>query len=558
VISAFHSKARQARDQSGNPTYSTQQALPNGQRLRYTYNNGQETLTIELTPEQIAAAERPAEPVPDQPCDILLAIDVLFDPATFVVGDIYHKVPYTTTTPGPPLYPNDPQYYGDYTQTFDYPLKILIDPNEGGEGHFGNWGYTHPAPDGTYNYDGYYHQGTFYQTGGADVSRKIPDLGGGGYTSGDPNVRADAAGQAIKDHNKASSPDIGWNRIEFTAYGGVTSNNLGGYADNTSYYQVTKWQTGAQYIGPRGPDVVTTNYHVFRERRTYLDILPVVGLRIASKDASKSPDKLALSVGDHKDETDALKAVVDGDTTAIQRTIAFADPAGGNHFYGASFTAKVTLLPGQPLDDVEIEVYIASSNVTKQNSSPGQEGSTFADDDSSMRYDVTAALKYRIQVREVTDTGKPPMVVRVEVKAEGKVEEFGPDDTSTVTSTTMDPEARKLDWRFATGSPKWQDGGKDPADPTVKDSEGKVDTMGKLLLETDSDTQANVAKTTDYNRDVPTEPKWKDPVTQMTLAKTIVWTPPGMCHIHGKAKFKDEAPPPVGGGGGPLGLPPAS
>jgi hypothetical protein len=48
-ISSFHQKARQNRMISESPTSSMQQALPNGDQLRYTFNNGVENIHVRLS-----------------------------------------------------------------------------------------------------------------------------------------------------------------------------------------------------------------------------------------------------------------------------------------------------------------------------------------------------------------------------------------------------------------------------------------------------------------------------------------------------------------------------
>jgi len=88
-INAFQSKARMQRLMSGDRTTFMHQELPDGGSLHYNYNNGQETIYVELRPEIISAAEQDPELRKRPPYPPILAVDVVFEPERYSAYNIF-------------------------------------------------------------------------------------------------------------------------------------------------------------------------------------------------------------------------------------------------------------------------------------------------------------------------------------------------------------------------------------------------------------------------------------------------------------------------------------
>lgn len=86
-ISRFYAGCVQQRQLSGQSGHKQIKALPDGRQLRYTYNGGQETIDVRLSPKS-----RPGAPQAKSPeksvHDFVLAIDVLFESEQHVAGDV--------------------------------------------------------------------------------------------------------------------------------------------------------------------------------------------------------------------------------------------------------------------------------------------------------------------------------------------------------------------------------------------------------------------------------------------------------------------------------------
>lgn len=539
MLRQFQSKARQQRVLSDQGQYATHRQLPDGGSIRYIYNNGQETLLVQLNPGVLRELPEP----PDYrllPCNIVLAVDVLFDPEKFTAGDVYKKIPYLIHhTGGQPMYPNDPQYYTFDQEQLSYPGQP-------------------PDPNGN-NYEAYIranYSNVTIARGVVDVGKKLPTLGDSisafqsdGYDSSWATI---ARAQALLASHIASATANLYNaRRYYVVY--FTGTN-GGFFGETYSVGYNTWQIAeiyGRYTGPLTPDYDETAYHVVREKRTYLSVLPVVGLRVVPKDP-KDPPYAAFSTGRYED--DRLIPLVKDEKVTIQRSIAFGDPTGGNEFVGAGFVAQLLspFNPQVPPEEVEIEVYLASTNVQQTNQSPGREGSKFGTDDQSMNYSAFANVSYVLRVRELLDATGAPFIIKVSVDAEGKIEVFKQDQPNTVETTTMKADARHVDWWFTAATNQWGDGGRDPADPEAKSHDDKP-TMGKLLAEKEG--TAAVAQTDVISeRRVPTKPEWKGSVPNMTRIATIKWKPPSACHVNGTADIDGGSAPPTPTPSGP-GLP---
>jgi len=73
-IDKFYLGCRQQVDMTGQPGYKQMKALPDGAQLRYSFNHGQETMDIRVSPKERPAEEEPKKPE-KEPWDFLL-IDV--------------------------------------------------------------------------------------------------------------------------------------------------------------------------------------------------------------------------------------------------------------------------------------------------------------------------------------------------------------------------------------------------------------------------------------------------------------------------------------------------
>lgn len=89
-INKFYLGIRQQLDLSQQPGYKQFKALPDGGQLRYSYNHGQETMDIRLSPKALQEVTREEErktPLPDY-----CVVDLVIPDSTAVKGDFIAKV----------------------------------------------------------------------------------------------------------------------------------------------------------------------------------------------------------------------------------------------------------------------------------------------------------------------------------------------------------------------------------------------------------------------------------------------------------------------------------
>lgn len=481
-IARFHSKARQSREISEQDQLGMQQALPGGGRMRYQFNSGQETLFVRVNPQRAATTreetvERKLTTTP------VLAIDVLFDPQQFEAGDIYSIEKELTTIPGTPGGNN--LIYPGFEYTSTYPPS--------------NYGYE--ADDRV------------------ETSVTVTVAAGGGNLNGyDYSSAAEAndamhTAFAIMESQPQPQPISSTFTMRIVSY---TQRTFFG-ARTTAYFETVSVTTKAEPVYgdalPTPPRTVEKNRY-FREVRTYLNVLPVVGLRV---DGPRPYEALSTV----KASDARLQSLVEGERTAVSRAIAFDDPAGGRRFYGAGFAAapRDPVMPGVPPEALEIEVWVGSANVSQSNEPPGTEGAQWGVDSPGMSYATQTASAFTIRAREFSDGGY--QIVRVGTDAQGKIERFEEAEVEATLSVDMPMDARHIDWRFAAGA-GWTDSGQEPAQPEVRTPAG-APTMGSLLAELDMAVVVAPARTP--ARSVPDAPVHEGGVTQLTKVAVIRWTP---------------------------------
>jgi hypothetical protein len=509
TINAFHIKARQNRDISGQTGSSMQQALPDGGQLRYVYNMGQETMYVRLqgrvvkqilsVPEGKLLASSP-----------LLAVDVLISPRTFKIGDInsFRK----ETIPGVPDNPGgDPQ---------DQPNFMLI--------------YTREQAFEPYRADdSYWH---YYNIGKGSVTVNLTGLGylGDGHHSyGADGYFADPGDIANRQPaNVSVAGGMGETQFIMIYDWAHANSDESWYAVDRPIYD-TQWSCSTIYQRfrkPGGSDGGGTVRKDQNDKRTYYNLWDVVGARVEPPGSSAPYE--ADSLGNTTDKrldplTEAAKVIT------VERALKFTD--GPKPWLGAGFLAQTLspINPGIPPDKVVIDIYVAQTNVTQSNTPAGAlQSSEFMKDDSSMNWDNDRQqVRLTVNAREIIDGN--PQIVQVNLTTEGQIELTGFVDGN---GKRIVPRAREISWRFAamTG---WTDTGGDPADPNAEH-------MGELL-----DTSDEILVDAEPVRPVPHEIfdhiEWDAAITTMTKVATVEWHPTELQHVHGTAKITT-----YGGGGG--------
>lgn len=511
-VARFQGKARQSREISGQPQLNMQQALPGGGRMRYNYNNGQETLRIEVNPTRGESVEVEPEKrlLPITP---VLAIDVLFDPAQFRIGEI-HSTDTTTI-----YHPGEPGGVEVVIPASSYSYVIAAD-------NPGTW-----AED--------YAETT--------ITRTFSAMGGNTGTVRGPNdeTRFSSTGDAVAHLNSriaeweaSAAEQIAY--YEANGYFGLTNTATVTYrvASFTgpielfgpwvfqAYYEtltVESSSTALKRETPPTPPYTTEKKRQLLETRDYLDVLPVVGLRV---DGTRPYE--ALSTEKAKDSR--LVSLLDNERVTVERTIAFNDPDGGDRFYGAGFCAQPRdpAMPGVDPAELEIEVWIASANVAQRNEPPGRTSSQWGVDDPDMIYEPSTELSFTIRAREFGDGGY--QIVKVETDAQGKIEKF---EEGQRVSTSMPTDAQHIEWRFAAAG-AWTDSGQEPAQPETRTSNG-IPTMGALLDELHMTVEVDPARVPE--RTVPRKPTHNGTVEQMTRVAVIRWKPPAQQGAKGSAEI---------------------
>lgn len=495
AITQFQSKARQARQISEQSGSHMHQSLPDGGMMRYVYNQGQETVYVRVAPRSTTTTtETTSETKPPQ--SPALAIDVLFTPKKFDVADIYRIEESTKYHPAVP-----PE---DITYPYGSDDTINVEPFREGTGaaDYSEYVVTQYVPGSQ----------------GLIGERFFPS-----------QAAAEAAMQLAFDN-----PENVATAAQYPGYGGTYSVLIGGYTRTDIFggseyvawydtFRVARTAGVGHDFSPGTPAYYEDIELHFREKRDYLDMLPVVALRVAG---DKPYEALSVEPG----EDSRLTPLLGGEKVGIQRQIALEDAAGGKRFYGAGFVArpKDPAVKNVPPTAIDIEVWVGSANVKQHNPPPGAVGSAFEVDDPTMEYETETGVTLMIRAREFADGAY--QVVRVTTQGQGRIERFkapgdgtGSPDVSIGVELPLD--ARSLDWRFA-AAPGWTDSGQEPASPLALTGRG-VPGMGKLLDELLEEEVAvdDVAPAATPPRTVPRAPAHAGGAQELTQIATIRWTP---------------------------------
>lgn len=527
-ISHFHQAARMARGDMS--VAFRQQTLADGTRLSYSYNNGLEIVQVTVAPRTLVQVEQEVKtPTPTVQLEPLLAIDVLFHPDDFEVGDIFSHTKSTETVivPGQPIGdPMDPDNWDvptTYHRFFTSTSPTVI--TEGSWGYIRGWYYTTKT---------YYLDELARAAGGAwgeFAEKAFLEF-----------LETDGRNQV----SPGSAAIIGTMRY----YGGIFGNGVLGGEQSVNYgdwLELWEAESPANWIGPRGPDTTETveTLRNKREKRTYFDVLNVVGTRV--EDDPDNPEDEPYEANSLGDTDDARLTPVTAAARSMSRTISINDPDSGEGFLGSCFVARPRVWPPNPGEDpkkLTVKLYAASINVAQHNQLPGKETSAFGTDDDTMNYIAKTELRVKVRARELGPV--TPIAVRVNLTTEGKIERFVDDEGGGYPSIEAGTEtisaARVRDWSFA-ALDTWQPGGGEPADPAAVDVEGKS-TMGELLDEEGYST-INVSGPQPMPRSVPAAPAWTQPVEEMTQIGYVEWTPPKPTEEHGTGVVV------LFGGGGP-------
>lgn len=507
AINHFYSAARQSLALSGQTIHNMQADIPGG-HVRYTYNNG-----IELVRVTLSAPESPTE-APERPEDIhnldpVLLIDVVFEPAFYLTGDIYSFIPATPDGGDLPPHNGDPSTWTitviTTQSTFETALHAyeedslppgwVLDSVDFGSSTTSSW-------DGWLNF-----KTTSHSVPG------LPDSPVGSATSGG--------------YGNTGPPFLSGYAQDLIYYPAIRVKSHQpvfpfGSADGTFPQRVilTTYVAPGYPPGPGGGPTPGTPQKNKRDKYSYFDAVNVVGL-------IGSPDKnpyAAISTGDTTDHrlkpllTEAAKISV---TRAVTPDSVPPGPTG------AGFSAT----PVSPAATTNIDVYVAAMNTIKSNVFPGLENSTFAADDSGMSYDTKKDLMIRITARELM-MGERPYIVRVAPTMSKRTEHFdAPSDGAGVPPTTSagqidSADGRDHSWSFGAQS-GWTDAGGSPADASN-------DKMGKLLADSGA-LSVTGAGPPGPPRKVFDSPDWTYGVPSMTLVARIEWKPPRAPGEHGTA-----------------------
>jgi hypothetical protein len=514
-ISSFQQKARQSRVTSGNSVSSMQQALPGGGQLRYTYNNGQETVHVRLNPVAGKVGTTSEEAAKTQHAEPLLAIDVVFAPSSFMSGDVFS---FTQTSrseatwvweEGDPI-PVDPHDPAFYNETFGLPDNPI-------GGSFG--GPIEYTVGGTTTVVTSINSNRFVGPAGfADMAAHPPTRN---------NISVFTYTELILTDNGNYFHDA-VNFWPAPANVDPPDNKIAWCLVAASTYERFEGQPEPEWHGRLGPPVTVNEKQNVRDQVFYFDTVNLVGC-VGDVGGEHPARYEAVSVGTSTDPR-LIPTTQLGASITVARGGAFADPPPPGA-YGASFIAK----PRKPIDPTEaspqptvIDVYVAAQNTIKSNTYPGKEGLTFEADDADFTYDIKRDLSFTVQVREFIDGGGG-YIVRVDPAFQKRKKHFHApdhDQEPTIEGPSIDSDSeRDESWKFAADK-GWVDAGGAPADPANAK-------MGKLLA-----SQA-IAKTV-VARDVPprtvhSAPTFSGSVTAMTKVATIEWTPPSEEHKNGKA-----------------------
>lgn len=485
AIRHFHAKARQARVASGSPSGHMHTVLPDGGRISYSYNEGQEVLRVQVAPVRLERPIAPrAQPHIVTPMDPVLAIDVLFDPKLYLAGDIYA---YTVEESTEPV---------DSGPWWDQSKWSTFFSSGMGAAFFDLYGDYSDA--GLYWIYGRYQDTT---AEGMLVGAVFEGL---------------VEKFDINDHDQAP-------KSSYVFFGAVREGDL---IAETGYF-IPSLGGG----GGGGDGRLYT-----REKRSLFNVLTAVGAQGNPEptDPKQAPYEAKVAGADTGSDDGKLLPAADLPRTVktIDRTLVASDPTASAGYVGAGFVARPTVAPvaGFPVTETVIDIYLTSINVSKANQYPEGEGATWEDDHPSFTYDFDPEAALTIRCREFSD-GMPGKV-EVRTRTEQLVERFratAPDTEPTEPELTpevfepSEPE-RTVVWHFA-ASTNWDDAGNDPAAPDRQDSTGKQ-MMGKQLGQLALTRAVRGPEEAPIARRLHTVVEWAGSVTTMTRVARVTWQPP--------------------------------
>lgn len=536
-IGQFHSKARQARLMPDQPGGHMHKALPGGGQLRYSYNNGQEVLTVKLEPKVIERIVEEFQTKIPERADPTLAIDILFTNETYTAYDVV-KLDRTIIVPGG-TNPGDGGFWD---------VQVLNNIENA----------LRPWRESSFI--------TNYSEGTVRVEFV--------YQKAPVNWYEDLFPPRLNDKFFFDGPVdqyhvYAW--CKFTAGGGFGPP----YDDSrVSLLEIGDYQpgTGPTTYPPR------TEYYYAREVRDLFDVVIPAGavgdVQPDPKTGDKPYEAEALGrTGNHKDDRlipCAEMNITKSCTREFHLTLGEGSsggetgpqPAGvetvdaPKYFYGQGFLARPhkAQIAGMPVEKTVIYLYLATSNNIHFEDFPGGDP-----DFEGFKNYIKGNCK--VQVREFGS--ETPTGVRVDVKTDEYVRRYttpiANQSPSRLDTEEVRPSIREGTWVFAAGA-NWVDGGNEPAEPDRKDAEGK-DMMGKLLAEREIDFSVEFPSPPGEPpaENVMTlpgmepmesklyhEPEWPgdiligqntDNPSRMRFLCRIEWTPPEKPYLTGSAKI---------------------
>lgn len=529
-IRRFHAAARQSVEISGQPGHAAHRSLPDGGELRYANNYGQETITVRLRAQQKVVKTSREQQQKVDTFEPVLAVDVLFDNAIYMVGDVtsytIEDVPGDPGEPADPFPPED-QWVELFAQ--DDPPFSPDDPlPEGSPLGPGDQPSTEPSH--------------YYRASG------VLDGMIGPYT-------VTPTGLSL-----LTSVDIDGDSVsetEFTLVYGAPYFDASSAPSGTHVVVPFGWTVPGASMGTEPTPGYQKSVYV-RDTYEMYDILNVVGLRIEATEGEQMHEAISTGgqVGDRVVRLSGGSASV-----SVSRELTIEDPDPRAVGEGFLIRARGPSVSGTPSEDVVIDVYVASVNLSKENAYPDAEGATFEADDPSFEYGLHDSAAWTIRVREFTSG--PPASVRVDTFTETRTQHFtapdggggpGPDpgggeegggeegggggddivqgpEPTIPGPLEVEPGDRTSSWAFAATS-SWVDNPvNEPASPTPIEE----NSMGHLLTSASGTT--TVAGPDPLGREIPTAVEWGAGIAGMTKIATIVWTPPERAEEHGTAQI---------------------
>jgi len=494
-LGQFYHAARQAVDIPEAPGGARIKQLAGGGQLRYTNNQGLESLDVRLTPQQIAAVQQRTPRQPDKH-DVVLAIDVLFENELYLAGDVtsYTEVEVAPADPGTPGDPFPPES----AWTF---LFASADPV---------FSPSSPAVAGGADANGTYLTASKYYRANGSLAGYI-----GPYLTS-------VAGTALLSPVNILGPSVSIDPFTLV-YGAPV------WTGSATLIRVEFGWTVPGAALPVPPTDADIRKYYERNTYKYFDVLNVVGVQVGALDDGGYS---ARSAGPRV-EDDRLKAL-SGRTTdqTVDRALTVASPK--TNIVGQCFAAR----PRDTADPTtEIDVYVATCNISKINAYPDGEGSTLDVDDPTFNYTPHQPVRWTLRLREYID--EAPVAIGVTTVTEQETQlyyapdVFVPDEIGghfepghDVPPSLFDPPVvaaatRSATWAFA-ARPDWVDTG-DGADPTAPSSTPNP-ALGNQLGEASG--IKVVTGPTPLLRELLDSASWEQLVTAMTKIATIKWTAP--------------------------------